>query len=258
MKSLKHTRIWIVALLLLFVHTVGCRQDKATENPAEEEQVDAVKVNRPPLWSKLSDEMRQTQFIPIEAPQKEKERFRGKSKMSDLSEAERKELEREAIQSARVRRRIDSLMYWESNWQEADRKIREVLEANVSAPQSFATEQIAASKMLTLRLFEGELSSDKREAIAYYTELLLKNEHPGADIIAEALQALDGKWSKQQISRAAARTSRLAREYLKINPCRPCLEGTGVSEKMLDARQRRLYMIHHKIPILEEMSKEQG
>ncbi len=111
--------------------------------------------------------------------------------------------------------------------------------------------------MLTLRLLEGEPTSDKQDAIAYYTELLLRNQHPDADVIGQALDALESKWTRGEIASAATQTAGHAREYLKKNHCRPCLEATGVQEKLFDARQQKLYKMHNALPKLDELTKRE-
>ncbi len=89
---------------------------------------------------------------------------------------------------------------------EADEAFREEL-ASPSEIPSYTREQTAATLMLRTHLLGGSVDAEKREAVGYYTNLLVENRSPEAELIATALEELRGYWPDAQIRAAAARAA---------------------------------------------------
>ena len=234
---------WIA---LATVILVACQEDKVgiKVSAVEQDQLSSLALGK---------RQKETRFIPINTPP-------GKNPFpvntaNQLSEPQKEQFKQWMLQLAPISARIESVTYNVSLWQEADGLVREFLQSIKDNPLAYQIEQKAASKMLTDRLLDAETTPASQEAIEYYTQRLLDNAHSDADVISRSLDALEGKWTRDQIARAAANTAKHARAYLKTNPCRPCLEGTKAEEKLLDARQRKLYKMQNALFKLDILAK---
>jgi len=143
------------------------------------------------------------------------------------------------------------------SWMEADQQVRTVLAGIREHPLRQKIEQLAAHAMLTHRLLNGEGTPAKRDAIGFYTRLLIDNRNPDASIILPALQTLEGHWPKERIASSAQEASSLAAAWLKRNPCEDCL-GLGKNiqaDRIDDARTRRIYEIQEAVSMLSTMAQ---
>ncbi len=92
------------------------------------------------------------------------------------------------------------------DWREAHEAFREELASPSEIPQHLR-DQTAAALMLRTHLLGGPVDDEKREAIGYYTNLLVEHKSPEGELIATALQELRGYWPDAQISAAAAQAA---------------------------------------------------
>lgn len=81
-------------------------------------------------------------------------------------------------------------------------------------------QQMLAAPMLELFL-ESEVGRQDAEALGTYTELLVRNENPSGDLIAQALPLLKGHWSDAQIAQAADASWHAATKWLSQS-CPDC------------------------------------
>ena len=90
-------------------------------------------------------------------------------------------------------------------WGEADglvrRALAEALASKANLP-AYQVETLAATHMLN-RAFSREASAAPTDDIAYYTDMLVRNDSPNAPLLSNALHALDGTWGAAKIRRAA-------------------------------------------------------
>lgn len=195
---------------------------------------------------------REINFVPIHTPD-DKNPLEGRNP-STLPSGELEAIQNEEVQSTLFSFKIDSAITGAKNWEAADRVVRDRLEGIRNLRFAYKVEQVAANRMLSTWLLKGDRSDGKDQAVAFYTELLLRNNHPDAAVIGDALEILQKHWPKERISDAAAKTVRNAQAYLQKNPCKPCLEGMIVSEEALDARQKKLYRMNHAATALAKMT----
>lgn len=252
----------IIAILLTLV--VGCADEERNRNLVNEPAAE--------LALSLSKQSSDVEFQPLTVPSGKHpliERFRSK-RLEDLTDQEQKEIRgfMEQFQEADRRLnptkvRIMRAILKSKSWQETDRKVREELGSIAQDPYAFVLEQTSAHRMLSEHLLRGEEVSEKKEAVAYYTELLLRNEYPDAEVLSNALEALEGTWSPSQLARAATQTAKHTRDYLRQNPCEPCIEKSGMGPadkagRLLDARQRKLYRMQNSLSKLDKLGKRES
>lgn len=106
--------------------------------------------------------------------------------------------------------------------------------------------------MLSKHLLQQEADADNRKAVALYVEILLRNNHPDSHLMLQALERLRDEWETQKLRDAADRTLKATQEYLEKNPCRPCLEATGIADKLFDARENKLLQMNLALPHLRK------
>lgn len=196
----------------------------------------------------------QIRFVPTMAP-KGKNVYERK-KWSEMSPEEQEMVDEESKKATIAAARIERIIDTSQDWKTGDNRVRRELAAVKQNPFLWRVEQSAANNMLTTLLLPGEMTSEKQDAIAFYLAMLLRNEHPDAQVILQGLEAMRGKWSQEEISGAAHAAVRFARSYLEKNPCIPCVQQTGVAPELLDAREQKLFQIHRSIPKLEKLSLE--
>lgn len=234
-------------LCFLWLNSTGCERNTPPGNPIE----DGTKY----LLSKGSKGISgdEVEFVPVVTPES-KRPYHGK-KPADLTNAERMALEQELKQISKAQVAIRIIATLQPQWQDADTKIKSILQSVDKSPFLGTIEQFAGSLMLKRLLADNDGSPEKREAISFYTKMLLSHNHPDSDLIGQALVFLEGYWSEEEIARRALETTKNARQYLLENPCQPCLESTGVKEKLLDARERKLYKMQQALSVLEKKAK---
>lgn len=131
--------------------------------------------------------------------------------VAELPPEERRKLHRQFLNNMRAFRKAALSA---SSWREADRRTRALLKESSPYAQ-YMREQLAADWMLKRWLLEGDSSPQKQEAVAFYTNLMLENQNPQAQIIQPALQQLKGKWSEKRIAKAASATTRRAKKFMQ-------------------------------------------
>lgn len=255
-------RCTIGYFLFSFLPLVGCQQkENLPESPV-------ANLNVPHFSSVVGESPSGPNYVPIALPTGkypllEKYRYRMDKELTAVEKEEVQELMRQIQNASRelapYEAGIITAIFKSASWQEADMRVREKLAGVKGKFLAFKLEQFAAHTMLSIHLLQGAISPEKQEAIAFYTQVLLTNEHPDADLLSRSLSSLEGKWNKQQIVGAAKRTATYARKYLQESPCKPCVEKAGIPfervEKLLDARDKKWYMISHSLPKLDELSQ---
>jgi hypothetical protein len=147
------------------------------------------------------------------------------------------------------------------DWREAHEAFREELASPSEIPQ-YLRDQTAATLMLRTHLLGGPVDDEKREAIGYYTNLLVEHKSPEGELIASALQELRGYWPDAQISAAAAQAASgvevfLAKRLDRQNRTGKALERMGKNTG-LDLRANDDVFLDRTASALErlrEMSK---
>ena len=142
-----------------------------------------------------------------------------------------------------------------SDWAEADEYAREVIASNTGHPLLHQFEQVIARQMLSERLLPAEPTTESREAIAYYTRLLIKNKYPDVTVLQPALAALGGYWSSNELISAAKSTVSNAEAWLDRNPCDECLGAGKQAGQLSDSRKRLIYQVNAALPELREMAR---
>lgn len=257
-----HRLIYAIGCLTVSVLFLlsGCHQDREEGNPIQE--------TKDHLSQFYKSSTKEPEYVPIALPKGRfpaLDTYRNRSK-DNITERERQDLEKvlkliekSSRELAPHEARIMATILKAKTWEEVDEAVRKELSAARQNPLSFRLEQYAAHMMLTVHLLAGEVTAEKKDAIAFYVMILLENENPNAELIFHALTLLEDKWSKQEIRQAALNAASYAREYLKQTPCRPCLEQTGLQpqkvNELIDLKQQRLYKIFSAIPKLEALVK---
>lgn len=96
--------------------------------------------------------------------------------------------------------------------EEFDEGARDILEVVAEDTGIVSTaEQFVAHRMLYLLLKDQSAS---QETIAYYTDLLVQEKSPHADIIHEALGVLEGHWTEEQVKAATNKAIANAEAWL--------------------------------------------
>lgn len=228
----------------------GCEPSSTRDNPLDDNAKYLLKRESQSISSN------EIEFVPVVTP-KSGNPYQGK-KPSQLTDAERKSLEQEIKEVGKAQFALRVIAMHEPQWQDADKKVKSILQSVEKYHLSHTVEQFAGSLMLRRLLANNETGVDKQETMSFYAKMLLRHHHPDSDLIAQALVALEGYWSEEEISHHAKETAKNAREYLARNPCQPCLEKAGVKEgkeKLLDAQQRKLYRMHQALSALDKKTK---
>ncbi len=122
----------------------------------------------------------------------------------------------------------------ESDWQAVDRVLRGQLATYERHPLSFAFEQLIGNLMLRKKLLVGELTDAKRETIAYYAELLIRNNHEDASIILPALRALQQTWPRERVIQAIDVSIQNAERWVnKTTGCADCPPENQLNEEVV-------------------------
>lgn len=140
--------------------------------------------------------------------------------------------ERPATQEARLdafearsafRVALREIMGDAEGWRDADARTRALLRDTPDVP-AYAKEQTAATSMLTTFLLHGDQPEPAQvEAIGAYTEMLVRHGNPDADLVDQALAALDGSWSDTQISQSAEAAYAATEAYVRAQAdCEDC------------------------------------
>lgn len=100
------------------------------------------------------------------------------------------------------------------HWRSADRRARALLAEASPVPQ-YTRQQLAADGMLKHWLLDGNHTPEQRHALAFYTELMIRNRSPQAQILLPALEYLEGHWPDARIAESARVAADAARNLLQ-------------------------------------------
>jgi len=153
-----------------------------------------------------------------------------------------------------------------SDWREADREVQDLLTATSSIP-TFVLEQSAAYAMFreffTTDQWQKNFTQEKREALAFYTSLLVENRSPESHFVYTGLKHLEGHWSPEQIKRAAETALEAAERKYGSGPSETKAGSSGESEPtpgLAESREqhaRRVVEANQKIEgLLSRLSKD--
>lgn len=136
----------------------------------------------------------------------------------------------------------------EQNWQRMHEVIRHQLEAYKNHPLSFAFEQLAGNLMLRKKLLKGEMTQEKREAIAYYTDMLLVRNHEDASVLLPALRQLQQTWSREKLTRAIQTSVNNSSQWVeRVTGCRDCSSEQQLSGEaaavLSDSKRRQVLSV---------------
>ena len=99
---------------------------------------------------------------------------------------------------------VSDLALKEKDWRVADEKVRAYLAQHEGRVDVRSLEELASSMMLHRLLLRSEASSERTEAVAFYTDLLLENESNDYGDIRIGLAALVEHWGAARVRQAAA------------------------------------------------------
>lgn len=136
----------------------------------------------------------------------------------------------------------------EQTWQHMHEAIRHQLEVYKKHPLSFAFEQLAGNLMLRKKLLTGEITQEKREAIAYYTDMLLIRNHEDASVLLPALRQLRHTWSREKLTRAIQTSVNNSSQWVeKVTGCRDCSSEQHLSGEaaavLSDSKRRQVLSV---------------
>lgn len=126
------------------------------------------------------------------------------------------------------------------SWQIADKYARLCLESEyLPSHEKYAYEQIIAHEILKYKLIKEEQTPEVVEAISFYTELLLKNEHQDASVMKTSIERLHGVWSEEKIKHASEISYKASKQYFEEQKnCTDC--ASKVFEKMIISNKNSL------------------
>lgn len=142
-----------------------------------------------------------------------------------------------------------------TDWKAAHAAVQHSLLEFEDQPFAYHIQQSIANRMLALHLLAENSTQEMKEAIAFYTELLLKNKHPDSYVLSKAIDRLEGFWTTERRRAAAAEALRFTDSYLQKNPCRACRENANIRMEDLSARERKLYEMNSSLPSLKTLAK---
>jgi hypothetical protein len=214
-----HNLIIIVALSIFLI---GCEKSEIIEEPLEK-NIDI-------------------EFLPIiYSPDANPHKLLNEAK----SEKERNKIHEEFISVMNKTSEIEDLIKQTSNWQNAHEVVSETLRNNSSDRFNSYMEQVLANTMLARHLpSELEVDDVKKEAIAYYTNLLINNKNPNAPLISNALNLLQGYWPDTEIKLKIDNVIKYSTEYLEK---KEFVNRVGVDKYSVDLLENAKERIHHNI-----------
>lgn len=121
---------------------------------------------------------------------------------------------KEAMEAFKEASRAFRALEYERNWKAADRRARDLLATPSSVPL-YKRQQLAADRMLKHWLLDSPQTPETQEALAFYTEMLVQNRSPQAQILAPALQRLTDTWSDERVAEGAEIAAQAARKHLE-------------------------------------------
>lgn len=119
-------------------------------------------------------------------------------------------------------------------WQEADQQVQAQLARFQDHVLLHQLEQVAASNMLEYHLLASEKEESVTTALAFYTEMLVRNSHPDSYLLARAFEALEGTWPSETLARYAQQTAAHAETWLagKMGNLQECAGADCLAGKL--------------------------
>ncbi len=121
---------------------------------------------------------------------------------------------------------------FDNSWNDAHSKILSYLSKNAKYSLHFQ-EQMISCVMLDEYLLKEKDSPKVNEAIAFYVELLIKNENSEVLLINKALKRLDNYWDKSKIKTYQEKLRTIASNLVKLS--------TINEEEKVEIRNKILY-----------------
>lgn len=167
MQQLVKLRIVQGIITVLVTIVVGCTHEERNRNLVSEPAAE--------LAPSFSKQPRETNFFPMAVPVGKYpvlDRNKAKRSAEELTEQDKKELnnmmrqfQEATIRLGRTNGQITIAIYTSTDWQEADRKVREQLASIAQDPHAFELEQTAAYRMLSQHLLRGEEVPKKKKLL---------------------------------------------------------------------------------------------
>lgn len=151
------------------------------------------------------------------------------------------------------------------DWRKSNQLVREFLEKGHPYWAIFEEEQYLAAIMLNEYLFDEPLTQEVKEAIGFYTAILLNHKTPMIKIINTYLEKLKGYWSIEQL--IIARNSEVAMIDMQIQKVEKSMQSVlqktgnnkGIDEEtqkvMITSRKRLIGDYIHQKKEIERISK---
>jgi len=179
-------------------------------------------------------------------PQMSKAEREKASHLSDQSSVSKLE------QLSKVGTRFRGIVKDASDWNEAHQKLRERLQGTENSPvPNYLREQIAALSMFRTVFTDWgtDLSEEQREAVGFYTELLVTNRSPESTFVLSGLEKVEGHWSDSKVAEYARIARRSAADTYGTDQPKTSSSEEGGSESLQSAKQR------HTVDISEANGK---
>ncbi len=145
----------------------------------------------------------------------------------------------------------EGIMKEAASWKKAHEEIQELLETYADHPMAQGIEQRISMEMLP-RLLQLPASSERDEALRYYTGLLVENGNPDASLIYPALKALQPSMPEAAWREWAEATIQTSTAWARRYPCADCLGKTGTEAALRDAQQYRSVQISEAVRLLSQ------
>lgn len=146
----------------------------------------------------------------------------------------------------------------EKDWQAAHKVVSTQLQVYREHPQHHVIEQLAGNIMLRRYLLKEELTPTTLDAISFYTELLVKNNHEDASVLAPAFSVLRGRWPSTKLAAAIENTKAAAFAWLnRTTPCADCPPQSSLAKFTpvvdTDAMKRRALEVREALSQLDDL-----
>lgn len=146
-------------------------------------------------------------------------------------------------------------------WSWVDSNVRQELNNWDSHIFYYVIVNKVCNRMLWYQLINnGAYSTEKKEALQYYTNLALQYRNPDAEMMAEALKILHGGgfWSTARVKSAADSASKAAGDYLLVaSPsvcnCEDSLLSSYIGD-ISDAKTNKMLLIEDSQDVLDSLA----
>jgi hypothetical protein len=220
---------WILIVVGVF-GLAGCQEASVSTAPAQTTRADY--------------------FIPLATPE-------GHTSLWDLyqePDAARRAANVEEIKSISIAQtELMQAVKQAATWQEADQLVRTQLARFQDHVLLHQLEQVGASNMLEHHLLASAQGESTTAALAFYTEMLVRNSHPDSHLLSRAFDALKGTWPPETLARYAQQTVAHAETWLagRVANVRDCTGADCLAAKLPDAENDPMQVrAHHMLAAL--------